>query len=119
MAVTAEARAAGDSAAGATPAPPSPEVQGAVATPDGAPRFMPGRYVKATNAAPGTGIARRLYDLSGGRINLGPSPAEVRHARFLGEAGTPAIDPPAHLAVASAEGGFGKSTRALLLASAV
>ena len=78
---------------------------------------MPGRYVKATNAAPGTGIARRLYDLSGGRINLGPSPAEVRHARFLDEARTPAIDPPAHIAVASAKGGVGKSTMALLLAS--
>src|SRR5216684_4507532 len=117
IALTAEAQPSGDSAAGATPAPPSPEVQGAVATPDGAPRFMPGRYVKATNAAPGTGIARRLYDLSGGRINLGPSPAEVRHARFLDEARTPAIDPPAHIAVASAKGGVGKSTMALLLAS--
>src|SRR3981081_512136 len=117
IAQTAEPQPSGDSAPDAAPPPPSPEVQGAVATPDGAPRFMPGRYVKAASAAPGTGIARRLYDLSGGRINRGPSRAEVRHARLLDEARTPAIDPPAHIAVASAKGGVGKSTMALLLAS--
>src|ERR1700687_1642264 len=84
---------------------------------DGNRRFMPGRYVKSRSEVPGTGIARRLYDLSGGRINLGPSTAELRHARLLDEARTPAIDPPAHIAVASAKGGVGKSTMALLLAS--
>src|ERR1700694_3060271 len=52
---------------------------------DGTPRFMPGRYVKAEIAAPGTGLARRLYMLSGGRINLGPSAAELRHGRLLEE----------------------------------
>jgi putative peptide zinc metalloprotease protein len=99
------------------PPPPGAELREDVRTDDGTPRFMPGRYVKAETAAPGTGMARRLYMLSGGRINLGPSPAELRHSRLLEEARTPAIDPPMHIAVASAKGGVGKSTMALLLAS--
>jgi putative peptide zinc metalloprotease protein len=78
---------------------------------------MPGRYARTPTAAPGSGIARRLYALSGGRINLGPSPAELRHSQLLDMARTPAVDPPAHIAVASAKGGVGKSTMALLIAS--
>ena len=92
-------------------APPSP--------PDanGTPRFMPGQYVKSAREVPSTGIARKLYDISGGRINVGPSAGERRHARLMDVARTPVIDPPAHIAVASAKGGVGKSTMALLLAS--
>src|ERR1700693_1252786 len=97
--------------------PPPPEVDRIIPAADGAPRFMPGRYVKPGAPAPGRGIARRLYQLSGGRITLGPSATEIRHTRLLDEARTPAIDPPAHIAVASAKGGVGKSTMALLLAS--
>ena len=93
------------------------ELEGVVPVADEAPRFMPGQYVKAGTAAPGTGLAGRLYRMSGGRIKLGPSPAELRHVRLLDEARTPAIDPPVHIAVASAKGGVGKSTMALLLAS--
>jgi putative peptide zinc metalloprotease protein len=78
---------------------------------------MPGRYARTRTAAPGAGIARRLYELSGGRINLGPSAEELHHARLLDMARTPAVDPPAHIAVASAKGGVGKSTMALLIAS--
>ena len=78
---------------------------------------MPGRYARTPTAAPGRGIARRLYELSGGRINLGPSAEELHHARLLDMARTPAVDPPAHIAVASAKGGVGKSTMALLIAS--
>ena len=85
--------------------------------PNGAPRFMPGQYVRPPHVAPRTGFAGRLYDLSGGRINLGPSTAERRHTRLLDAARTPVLDPPAHIAVASAKGGVGKSTMALLLAS--
>jgi putative peptide zinc metalloprotease protein len=116
-AAEAEAEAGDEPAPAAAPPPPLPEQDAAIASSDGAPKFMPGRYVKSATSAPGGGIARRLYQLSGGRINLGPSPAEVRHARLLDEARTPAIDPPAHIAVASAKGGVGKSTMALLLAS--
>src|SRR5439155_11230695 len=63
--------------------------------------------------------ARKLYDASGGRINLGPSAAARRHARLMDVARTPVIDPPLHVAVASAKGGVGKSTMALLRASRI
>ena len=106
-----------DPAAVAAPPVPAAELRGEIATSDGAPRFMPGQYVKTGIPAPNTGLAHRLYKLSGGRINLGPSPAELRHVRLIDEARTPAIDPPVHIAVASAKGGVGKSTMALLLAS--
>lgn len=105
-----------DSAPEGEMAPPPREPAKVIPT-DEAPRFMPGRYVKSATTAPGGGLARRLYRLSGGRINLGPSQAELRHARLLDEARTPALDPPVHIAVASAKGGVGKSTMALLLAS--
>ena len=78
---------------------------------------MPGQYVRSTPEAPRTGLARRLYDLSGGRINFGPSAAERKHTRLVDAARTPVLDPPLHIAVASAKGGVGKSTMALLLAS--
>jgi putative peptide zinc metalloprotease protein len=106
-----------ESAVAAGPPPPVPELKGDVPTADGTPRFMPGRYVKTEISAPGTGFARMLHMLSRGRINLGPSPAELRRSRLMDEARTPAIDPPVHIAVASAKGGVGKSTMALLLAS--
>ncbi len=95
----------------------SSEPPPAAAPQNGNPRFMPGRYVRSRAEPPGRGVARRLYQLSGGRINLGPSAAEVRHARLLDMARTPAVDPPVHIAVASAKGGVGKSTMALLIAS--
>ena len=101
----------------AGPPPPTVELKGEVPSTDGAPRFMPARYVKTQTPTPGRGLARMVYALSGRRINLGPSPAELRRSRLLEEARTPAIDPPVHIAVASAKGGVGKSTMALLLAS--
>ena len=98
-------------------AAPDDRPEAAPAPADGTPKFMPGQYVKSRTEVPDTGIARRLYDLSGGRINLGPSAAELRHLRLLDMARTPVSDPPVHLAVASAKGGVGKSTMALLVAS--
>jgi len=103
----------------ATAEPVAPESTAPAPPPDanGAPRFMPGRYVRSAREVPSTGIARRLYDISSGRINIGPNAAARRHARLLDVARTPVIEPPAHIAVASAKGGVGKSTMALLLAS--
>src|SRR4029077_15743758 len=76
-------------AATESPIPEAPAV-----TPDanGAPRFMPGQYVRSAREVPSTGIARKLYDVSGGRINLGPSAAARRHARLMDVARTPVID---------------------------
>src|SRR5260370_22219835 len=105
-----------EAAAVASEAPPDDRPEVAPAPADGTPKFMPGQYVKSRTEVPDTGIARRLYDLSGGRINLGPSAAELRHLRLLNMARTPASDPPVHLAVASANGGGGKSTMTLLIA---
>jgi putative peptide zinc metalloprotease protein len=112
-----DAEASAGSTAAVSEAPPDDHPEAAPAPPDGTPKFMPGQYVKSRTEVPDTGIARRLYDLSGGRINLGPSPAELRHLRLLNMARTPVSDPPVHLAVASAKGGVGKSTMALLIAS--
>src|SRR5260370_1891946 len=84
---------------------------------DGAPKFMPGRYARPRTEAPGTGIARRLYELSGGRINLGPSAEELRHARLLDMARTPPVDPPPHIPVAPAKPRLGTSTTAPLTAT--
>jgi putative peptide zinc metalloprotease protein len=94
-----------------------PEAPAVAPDANGSPRFMPGQYVTSSGEVPITGVARRLYELSGGRINLGPSAAQRRHARLLDVARTPVIDPPVHIAVASAKGGVGKSTMALLLSS--
>ena len=82
-----------------------------------APAFVPRRYDKSAAAAPARGARGRLYQLSGGRINLGPGTAERRQLAHLDMARTPASNPPLHVAVASAKGGVGKSTMALLLAS--
>ena len=111
-----ETESGAPAAAGEDRSEPS-EPPPAAAPQNGNPRFMPGRYVRSRAEPPGRGVARTLYQLSGGRINLGPSAAEVRHARLLDMARTPAVDPPVHIAVASAKGGVGKSTMALLIAS--
>jgi putative peptide zinc metalloprotease protein len=96
---------------------PPPPPDAAEAPPNGTPAFMPGRYDRSAMVIPARGVAGRLYQLSGGRINLGPSTAEQRHLNYLDAARTPTVNPPLHIAVASAKGGVGKSTMALLVAS--
>ena len=93
------------------PVPPSPSAA--------APTFVPRRYDKSAVPTPARGVSGRLYRLSGGRVNLGLSAAEQRHLDHLDAARTPAVNPPLHVAVASAKGGVGKSTMALLLASRI
>lgn len=102
---------------GSAPSAPPTEAPAISSAANGTPNFMPGRYDKSAVVVPGAGIARTLYSLSGGRINLGPSAGELRHLRLMDAARTPAVNPPLHIAVASAKGGVGKSTMALLLAS--
>src|SRR5260370_4599060 len=91
-----------EAAAVASEAPPDDRPEVAPAPSDGTPKFMPGQYVKSRTEVPDTGIARRLYDLSGGRINLGPSAAALRHLPVLTRPRTPLSDPPVLLACASA-----------------
>src|SRR5260370_13811588 len=112
----ADAETAEASAPVGEPLPAAPS-EAVAPSADGAPKFMPGRYARPRTEAPGSGIARRLYQLSGGRINLGPTAEELRHARLLDMARTPAIDPPVHNALASAKDGVGQSTMARLIAS--
>lgn len=103
----------------AVEAPPQPPQAAAPEAPpnNGAAPFLPGRYDRSAVIAPAKGFSGRLYQLSGGRINLGPSAVEQRHLNYMEMARTPAANPPLHVAVASAKGGVGKSTMALLLAS--
>jgi len=116
-AVTAETSTAEVSAEQPTLAEPPPPPDVSETPVNGSPAFMPGRYDKSAVAVPARGFAGRLYQLSRGRINLGPSAAEHRHMSQLEAARTPLVNPPLHIAVASAKGGVGKSTMALLLAS--
>ncbi|MDQ1616486.1 MAG: hypothetical protein QOJ60_2425 [Actinomycetota bacterium] len=58
---------------------------------------------------PRNGWRRRVYAATGGRLNLGPSPAELRAAALVRRARTPIAD--CHrLAVISLKGGVGKTT---------
>jgi putative peptide zinc metalloprotease protein len=116
-AVRAETSAAEASTPAPTLAEPPPPPDASEAPVNGSPTFMPGRYDKSAVVVPARGFAGRLFQLSRGRINLGPSAAEQRHMSHLEAARTPAVNPPLHIAVASAKGGVGKSTMALLLAS--
>src|ERR1700694_3855455 len=91
-----------------SPAPPGPlEAVG----------FIPTRFDESAVRVPRGGISVSLHRLSHGLIDLGPGAAERRRQGLLLAACTPAVDPPRHVAVASAKGGVGKSTMALLLAS--
>jgi len=116
-AVRAETSAAEASSPAPTLAEPPPPPDASEAPVNGSPTFMPGRYDKSAVVVPARGFAGRLFQLSRGRINFGPSAAEQRHMSHLEAARTPAVNPPLHVAVASAKGGVGKSTMALLLAS--
>ncbi len=110
-----EAARTDSAVAGPPPLPEAAETQAPAI--NGSPAFMPGRYDKSAVVVPARGVTGRLYQLSRGRINLGPSAAEQRLMNYLEAARTPAVNPPLHIAVASAKGGVGKSTMALLLAS--
>jgi len=96
---------------------PLADVKSPPPQPRGPGRFAPGSYDKSAAFVPGRGLAARLHRLSRGRINLRPGAAERHRLRLLSAACAPSRNPPLHIAVASAKGGVGKSTMALLLAS--
>ena len=72
------------------------------------------RLVRRRRPAPGGGWRRWLYDLSGGRINLGPGPSEQLALGLLERARAP-IDGHRHVAVLSMKGGTGKTTTSVML----
>jgi MinD-like ATPase involved in chromosome partitioning or flagellar assembly len=72
------------------------------------------RLVRRRRPAPGGGWRRWLYDLSGGRINLGPGPSEQLTLGLLERARAP-LDGHRHVAVLSMKGGTGKTTTSVML----
>src|SRR4051794_25158107 len=49
----------------------------------GAAEFTAERMIRPTTEAPTGGWRRTLFVLTGGRVTLGPSPAEVRHRELV------------------------------------
>jgi MinD-like ATPase involved in chromosome partitioning or flagellar assembly len=72
------------------------------------------RLLRPRRHAPGRGWRRWLYDLTRGRLNLGPGPSEQVALGLLERARAP-LDGHRHIAVLSMKGGTGKTTTAVML----
>jgi putative peptide zinc metalloprotease protein len=76
--------------------------------------FTAERYLRSQGTPPRDGWRRVVYWLTGGRINLGPSPAEVAERRLMARAKAP-VAGCRSIAVISRKGGVGKTTTTLML----
>jgi putative peptide zinc metalloprotease protein len=76
--------------------------------------FTAERYLRGQSAPPRDGWRRVVYWLTGGRINLGPSPAEVAERQLVARAKAP-VAGCRSIAVISRKGGVGKTTTTLML----
>ena len=76
--------------------------------------FTAERYLRGQSAPPRDGWRRIVYWLTGGRINLGPSPAEVAERQLVARAKAP-VAGCRSIAVISRKGGVGKTTTTLML----
>src|SRR5919197_639276 len=76
--------------------------------------FTAERYLRGQGTPPRDGWRRVLYWLTGGRVNPGPSPAEVAERQLMARAKTP-VAGCRSIAVISRKGGVGKTTTTLML----
>ena len=76
--------------------------------------FTAERYLRGQAAPPRDGWRRFVYWLTGGRINLGPSPAERAERQLIARAKAP-VAGCRSIAVISRKGGVGKTTTTLML----
>jgi putative peptide zinc metalloprotease protein len=76
--------------------------------------FTAERYLRGQAAPPRDGWRRFVYWLTGGRINFGPSPAELAERHLIARAKAP-VAGCRSIAVISRKGGVGKTTTTLML----
>jgi putative peptide zinc metalloprotease protein len=76
--------------------------------------FTAERYLRDQSLAPRDGWRRIVFWLTGGRVNLGPSPAELAERELIARAKTP-VPGCRSIAVISRKGGVGKTTTTLML----
>ena len=76
--------------------------------------FTTERYLRDQSLAPRDGWRRIVFWLTGGRVNLGPSPAEMAQRELIARAKTP-VPGCRSIAVISRKGGVGKTTTTLML----
>src|SRR6266702_5364001 len=76
--------------------------------------FTAERYLRDQSMAPRDGWRRIVFWLSGGRLNLVPSPAEMAERELIARAKTP-VPGCRSIAVISRKGGVGKTTTTLML----
>jgi Mrp family chromosome partitioning ATPase len=95
----------------AEPPPPAPAGLGPMPT---AADFTAERMLRPTTEPPRSGYRRLLFAITGGRLNLGPSRAELIERELIAHAKTPTTGC-RHIAVASRKGGVGKTTTTLCL----
>ena len=75
--------------------------------------FTAERYLRGQAAPPRDGWRRFVYWLTGGRVNFGPSPAEVAERQLIARAKAP-VAGCRSIAVISRKGGVGKTTTLML-----
>ena len=76
--------------------------------------FTAERYLRGQAAPPRDGWRRFVYWLTGGRVNFGPSPAELAERHLIARAKAP-VAGCRSIAVISRKGGVGKTTTTLML----
>jgi putative peptide zinc metalloprotease protein len=76
--------------------------------------FTTEEMMRPADPVPQRGWRRTVYRLSGGNVNLGPSPREQAHAALVARARMP-IQGSRRIAVISRKGGVGKTTTTLML----